>query len=339
LSAKFGLYVVAAWIGSLVGGEPEELVRLGLHANELARQSGDVQDIASSCSVLGILTSDQGDFAKAKTYHEEALRNYRESGNPDWPPLALNGLGHVAYQQSDLDAAGAWFDQALTELRNRGNTYMEGIVFQNLAKIARSLADYPRAAELFRRALALRWENSDRLGVWGCLQGLASVFVQTGRYEDAARLYGAAEALRESIGAPPQVHRARYDRAVASIRSRLGDVTFSDAWQTGRQTPLSETVNAAILDTTDQRASTTGALNARSGLTPRELEVLSLIRDGLSNREIGEALFVSERTAQTHVQHILDKLDVNTRAAAAARAVELGLGPSLGINGGKCPEN
>ena len=52
---------------------------------------------------------------------------------------------------------------------------------------------------------------------------------------------------------------------------------------------------------------------------------LQLIRDGLSNREIGERLFVSERTAQTHVQHILDKLDVGTRAEAAADAVERGL--------------
>jgi DNA-binding CsgD family transcriptional regulator len=57
-------------------------------------------------------------------------------------------------------------------------------------------------------------------------------------------------------------------------------------------------------------------------LTPRELEVLALVRAGRSNREIGEQLFISERTAQTHVQHILDKLDVSTRAEAAALAVE-----------------
>jgi DNA-binding NarL/FixJ family response regulator len=58
------------------------------------------------------------------------------------------------------------------------------------------------------------------------------------------------------------------------------------------------------------------------GLTAREIEVLRLIREGRSNREIAEELFVSERTAQTHVQHIFTKMDVNTRAAAAATAVE-----------------
>jgi DNA-binding NarL/FixJ family response regulator len=55
------------------------------------------------------------------------------------------------------------------------------------------------------------------------------------------------------------------------------------------------------------------------------LEVLALLAEGLTNREIAERLFIGKRTAQTHVQHILDKLDVNTRMAAATRATELGL--------------
>jgi DNA-binding NarL/FixJ family response regulator len=53
--------------------------------------------------------------------------------------------------------------------------------------------------------------------------------------------------------------------------------------------------------------------------------VLRLICAGRSNREISETLFISERTAQTHVQHILDKLGVRSRTAAAVRAAELGL--------------
>jgi len=67
--------------------------------------------------------------------------------------------------------------------------------------------------------------------------------------------------------------------------------------------------------------------SATHGLTRREVEVLHLIREGCTNREIGERLFISERTARTHVQNILDKLDVSTRAAAAAYAVEHGIVP------------
>lgn len=66
------------------------------------------------------------------------------------------------------------------------------------------------------------------------------------------------------------------------------------------------------------------------GLSAREREVLALLVDGRTNREIGAALFISERTASVHVTHILDKLGVNSRGAAAAVAVRAGLVPVEG---------
>ncbi len=62
-----------------------------------------------------------------------------------------------------------------------------------------------------------------------------------------------------------------------------------------------------------------------SQLTPREREVLRLLVEGRSNPEIAAALFVSPRTAETHVTHILAKLGVTSRAEAAAHAVRVGL--------------
>ena len=62
-------------------------------------------------------------------------------------------------------------------------------------------------------------------------------------------------------------------------------------------------------------------------LTPREREVLSLIAEGASNRQIAEALVVSERTARTHVSAILSKLGLVSRTQAALWAVREGLGP------------
>jgi DNA-binding CsgD family transcriptional regulator len=61
------------------------------------------------------------------------------------------------------------------------------------------------------------------------------------------------------------------------------------------------------------------------GLTPRELEVLLLVAEGRTNKEIGATLFMSEKTASVHVSRILAKLDVGGRVEAAAVAHRLGL--------------
>lgn len=64
-------------------------------------------------------------------------------------------------------------------------------------------------------------------------------------------------------------------------------------------------------------------------LTAREWEVLSLVAAGHTNREIGERLFISEKTASVHVTNAMDKLGALSRYEAAASATRLGL---LGSN-------
>ena len=61
------------------------------------------------------------------------------------------------------------------------------------------------------------------------------------------------------------------------------------------------------------------------GLTPRERQVLALLADGRTNREIGQALYMAEKTASVHVSRILSKLDVRSRTEAAAVAHRVGL--------------
>ncbi|MER6409222.1 LuxR C-terminal-related transcriptional regulator [Streptomyces viridosporus] len=64
------------------------------------------------------------------------------------------------------------------------------------------------------------------------------------------------------------------------------------------------------------------------GLSPRELQVLAELTAGRTNREIAERLYITPRTVGTHIEHILAKLDLPNRAAAAARAAAWGIEPS-----------
>jgi DNA-binding NarL/FixJ family response regulator len=66
----------------------------------------------------------------------------------------------------------------------------------------------------------------------------------------------------------------------------------------------------------------------RYGLTARELDVIALVAEGRTNRQIADALFISAKTASVHVSNILGKLGVSNRGEAGAAARRLGLSPS-----------
>jgi len=71
--------------------------------------------------------------------------------------------------------------------------------------------------------------------------------------------------------------------------------------------------------------STVDEAASRAGLTPREAEVLRLVAAGRTNRQIGETLFISTKTASAHVSSLLMKLGVTNRGEAGAAAHRLGL--------------
>ena len=67
------------------------------------------------------------------------------------------------------------------------------------------------------------------------------------------------------------------------------------------------------------------AIKAETVVSPREKEVLQLLADGATNKEIGASLFISENTVKTHLRNIMDKLHLAKRSQAAAYAIRAGL--------------
>jgi DNA-binding NarL/FixJ family response regulator len=87
------------------------------------------------------------------------------------------------------------------------------------------------------------------------------------------------------------------------------------------RTVLDAAVAQRILEGREEKGSSGGA----EGLSPRELEVLGLMAEGLTNREIAEKLWISEATVKTHVSHILAKLGQSDRTKAVLVAIKRGL--------------
>jgi predicted ATPase/DNA-binding NarL/FixJ family response regulator len=149
--------------------------------------------------------------------------------------------------------------------------------------------------------------------------------------EVAARLLGAAQAEQQRHGVQPMGPAA--DR-VATIRARLqqsmGDDAFDRELAAGSQSALADArIDAIALarssSVSKARPSPPPPTPVANGLTARELDVLKLIVEGKTDRQIAEALFITPKTANHHVTRILSKLECRNRAAATALAFQRGL--------------
>jgi DNA-binding CsgD family transcriptional regulator len=146
-------------------------------------------------------------------------------------------------------------------------------------------------------------------------------------WQRAHELAGATELRLLQIRAATGLGRslaADGERSAAAevlAEARALAVACGDAWHLRMIDTL---VHRARLDHRDRRGDHDDPAR-RLGLTPREVEVLWCLVDGMTNKEIGERLYISTKTASVHVSNILAKLAVDNRRAAALRAGELGL--------------
>jgi DNA-binding CsgD family transcriptional regulator len=136
--------------------------------------------------------------------------------------------------------------------------------------------------------------------------------------EHAARLFGAADRMRQRHGEVRfKVFQTTYDASLAQAREALEPTAFDTAWSEGNALSTGEAIAYA------QRGR--GARGRPAGgwesLTPTERDVVRLVSEGLSNKDIATRLFISPRTVQTHLTHVYAKLAVASRVQLAQEAV------------------
>jgi DNA-binding CsgD family transcriptional regulator len=198
-----------------------------------------------------------------------------------------------------------------------------------LALFAVAERRFAEAARLYRACLAGYIETGDAF-LQSPLAGLARVALEAGRPRSAAQLLGAvdAELLRTGMRFD-QFERLGYEEAVAGARATLSEGEFTTAYESGRClsrdawfVAADDIVSAleAAEATSDERDVPT-----RFGLTRREREILALVAEGLSDREVAAALFIGQGTVRSHLTSIFGKLDVGSRTAAVATARRLAI--------------
>jgi non-specific serine/threonine protein kinase len=240
-----------------------------------------------------------------------------------------------AYARSHRAASAAWlgdreqgmilYAEALARAREAGSETVTVIVLSDFAGWLIDLGESARARDLLREALTIAADFRERWPVGTPLLSLALIDAVEGHAATAARRLGAVTAVRDLAGLVIPAHlQARFDRAEALASAALGADAYAAAWAAGRADL--DAVLADVLRRSDRPATATGdAMAERHGLTDRERDVLRLLAEGRTDKEIAATLFVSRRTASKHVAAILSKLDVTSRTAAVAVALRHGL--------------
>jgi DNA-binding CsgD family transcriptional regulator len=203
-----------------------------------------------------------------------------------------------------------------------GDGWGEGYAYVMLGLALAEGGDLRRAGTHFRAALAVA-SLGPILGV--PLQGLARALV-AGDPARAIRLLGAAAAHFDRTGTlqPGFVQRradATYDRGVQLLGAGAAARAFDD----GRRMSTDEAIGFALSGPVETPRPAPG------GLTRRETQVAALVARGLANRDIAATLFISVRTVQSHVDHILTKLALHNRTQLAAWVRDHGLAVPSGI--------
>ena len=354
--ALAGALVIAGVLRWSVGDldRAPQLLRRGLQISEAA---GDLRRTAIAGSFLGHIARAVGRYDEAEALHERAAEVYRRIPSAPGYAWTRYDLGLLARRRGDLDTAARCLRDGLALFREIDYGWAIARCAWALAAVRLRRSEIDEAAVLLAEALSRHDEVGDGRGLALCLETAAGVAAARGFPDVAARLLGAAAERRKRFAAPlPDEDRNDHDAVTQAVRTALGTDSADRAWGAGRDMAVAGVVALArsalgprAAEPLRPAAGRTGPLaptaapgeshravgrNDRSAatslLTGRERQVAELVAAGRTNRQIGRALGIAEKTVEVHVHHVITKLGARSRTEVATWVVAGQRGPLHG---------
>jgi predicted ATPase/class 3 adenylate cyclase/DNA-binding CsgD family transcriptional regulator len=328
-------------------GNYERAATLLDEAAKLPRESGDVEAEAEALRLRGYLAVKQGDYALATKTLERSLAVVRQTGKRRSIGFAIGHLAQAYFYQGQSDRAIAMLTEALDHLQAVEHGTGTAYFLNHLGLALLEKGDRQGAAEAYRKCISLARKTGYRWAVAEGLIGIGALSAAKGETALGARLLTAADTLLAKIDYKiPSDERTYLDRLVDSLRRSMAPDEFETASSQGRHMSMEQAVESAQLALSDAehaadsfptgQAPQPSSIDRRTPqvaprkksspvLSQREREVAALVAQGCTNREIAETLGIAEKTANAHIQNILNKLGFNSRAQIAAWAATQGL--------------
>jgi predicted ATPase/DNA-binding CsgD family transcriptional regulator len=320
-AAAFRLLALVA----LMSGRTEEALAHADAALAAAVAMSDEWERGVALAARAAVVASQGALAEA----EEGYALAREvlSDNNGWGLAnVLYGLGRVARARGDLPGAARYFNDALVLYRQIDARPEMARCLAGIGLVALAQDDLPAAGASLTESMRLSLAAGHRLAIARGLQALAWLAGASGDLGQATRLVGAAQAVFDALGAQPSGAAVRRSaRQLEAARASLGPDAVSSLLAEGKaMNPQQAAQLMAAPPDQPLAPPAPGGAGHRVGvpLTERETEVAMLVARGLSNRSIGEKLYITQATAARHVANIFTKVGVTSRAQLAAWMAE-----------------
>jgi predicted ATPase/DNA-binding NarL/FixJ family response regulator len=282
-----------------------------------ARAAGQLRVLAESLSMAAVAETFAGDRVSARRLLDEA--HVITTSLDEYPAtiafLQARALGGLF--EGDLSEVRSASSEGTRRSREAGDLYSLEMMLTNQGAAALFAGDRDASKPLYEEALRIAHQIDDRVAQYYLLDVLGCNAASSGQARLAARLLGAAETIRTGIGASVMpVFIPLLAQAQAAAIAALGPSTFEAEFNAGKRLSRDAAIELALGEPAQVPAAASDGA-AAGLLRKREVEVARLVADGLSNKQIGARLFISERTVESHVRGILNKLGFNSRAQIA----------------------
>jgi ATP/maltotriose-dependent transcriptional regulator MalT len=306
---------------AMLEGNPTQATALAQESLALARELEGVPEVIRTLYWLAEIRSLQGDAEQAVVLLEESLALARDLGDKVQIVNAELTLGEIVLYQRDLLRAEIWVQESLVLLKELRNTSQMAVALSLLGEIRLLQGDLTQSRAICTEAVLLARETEHHYSVGVSLIALAKVTAADGQPEQAARLFGAAEPRINPSTKMDPFERMDYEHAVEDVRARLGEKVCAAAWAEGR-TMTPEQALAAQGRAVMPAPAAKSPVSYPAGLTAREVEVLRLVAQGLTDAQVAEQLVISPRTVNSHLTAIYGKIQISSRSAATRYAIE-----------------
>jgi DNA-binding CsgD family transcriptional regulator len=309
---------------AILQGDPASALGLLAASRALGAQLGLEPVLGYVALYSGMAAMHEGDTASAIRSFSEAVAHHRTGGDRAGEVQALTWLALAHSFLGDSERAIAAAEKSIAICDAHGESWHKAYAMTALGIELWRQGDTRRATALEQESLRVFRTLDDWVGVGVNVEVLAWIAASEEEYTRAGELLGILRNIWGAIGAPLMGfgHLIRYrDECEVRTKHALGEPALQKAVKRGAKLSHDHALAYALMEEAS-RLDRSGETDRRSPLTPRETEIAQLIARGMSSKEIAAALVIAQRTAEGHTEHILRKLDFNSRTQIACWAAE-----------------